>query len=124
MAAYRAPSPADHETVVRALSSALAHRQRVKVEPAEGSLGGEETPAVILRDPATHRLLRVCVIETSRLIGRLCSERWQRMSRMGPLTLFVPKGVAQDAERLLRTEARVIEYELGGDHEVVFSPPP
>lgn len=122
MAKERAAKAREHDAIVRVLARALSGRDRVKVEPASQAEPGG-MPDVVLRDPRTHRLLRVLAVETHGSLVRPSPERWELFASFAPLTLIVPKGAACTVERLLlRTDARIVEYEHTQDDEVVFRP--
>lgn len=80
-------------------------------------------PDLVLTHANTRRLLRVLAIETRASMTRPWSERWRELAGHAPLTVIVPRGSAPDAERLLvRTDARVVEYEHTRAGEIVFRP--
>ncbi|MCZ7681148.1 MAG: hypothetical protein M5U28_21125 [Sandaracinaceae bacterium] len=111
---------------MRALLLTLSARTPVTVvypEECEHELS-TNLPDLVLRSASTGRIVRLFAIETRCSLTRPWPERWHELATIAHLTIIVPKGMVRDVERLLlRTDARIVEYERGSAGEIVFTPP-
>lgn len=115
----------EHDAILRAVLLTFSARTRAMVVyPHDSDATWRAVlPDLIITNSASGRIVRLLTIETRASMARPCSERWHGLARRAPLTVVVPKGAAERAERLLLpTDARIIEYERDEDGEVVFNP--
>lgn len=124
MQKLRARQRTEHEAIVRALLARLAGRcSAMVVYPHETERAWDAAaPDLVLTNPSSRRVVRQLAIETRSSLAHPDADRWHALARHAPLTLVVPKGSARVVERLLGTDARIVEYERRGDGEVVFRP--